>query len=87
MSLSVNKQMPKYENMSFTVGRIPKGFRNSKMVVPAQKVTGLESLCLVLQLMSVAAKSRLKKKYEMNLTREKQRQWWLLWSRGYKSNK
>lgn len=93
VSLSILKQMRGYKSLSFIMGRVPKGLMLSKGVIPTQKVTGLESSGLVLQLMPVASVLRPKKKNElseireMNPTGEKQRQWWPLWSREYKLNK
>ena len=97
MRISVTKLIDEYKSLSFTGGRIPKGLRFSKVVVPAQKVTGLEPSSLDLQQMSAAPKLRLKKKKkiyeisgeirEVNPIGGKQRKWWFLWCREYKSNK
>lgn len=96
MRISVIKLMDEYKSLSFTVGRISKRLRFSKVVVPSQKVTGLEPSGLDSQQMSVAPKLRLKKKKiheisgeirEVNPIGGKQRKWWSLWCREYKSNK
>lgn len=81
MRISVIKVMDEYKSLSFTMGRIPKRLRFSKVVVPAQKVTRLEPSSLDLQQMSVAPKLRLKKKnmkYHVNPVGGKQRKWWSL---------
>lgn len=62
MRISVIKLMDEYKSLSFTVGRIPKRLKFSKVVVPSQKVTGLEPSGLYSQQMPVAPKLRLKKK-------------------------
>lgn len=62
VSLSVLKQMCGYKSLSFIMGRMPKGLMLSKGVIPTQKVTGLESSGLVLQLMPVASVLRPKEK-------------------------
>lgn len=49
VNLSVSMQMDDNKSLSFTVGRIPKGLRFSKVMVPAQKVTGFEPLGMVLR--------------------------------------
>jgi len=93
--ISVTKLIDEYKSLSFTGERIPKRFRFSKVVVPAQKVTGLEPSSLDSQQMSAAPKLRLKKKKyeisgeirEVNPVGGKQRKWWFLWCREYKSNK
>ena len=62
MRISVIKLMDEYKSLSFTVGRIPKRLKFSKVAVPSQKVTGLEPSGLYSQQISVAPKLRLKKK-------------------------
>lgn len=54
--LSDNKQMDDYKSLSFIVGRISKGLRLSKVMVPAQKLENM-----IFQLMSMAPKSRPKR--------------------------
>lgn len=89
-NLPVIKLMDEHKRLIFTVGGIPKGLRFSKVLVPAQKVMGLASSGLDLQQMSLAPKSRSKKKYEIrevNPIGKKQRKWSVLLCREYKSNK